>query len=558
MNATFITITRVAKTLIFTVENMSGNSKTRKINLSGRILSPETLLKNLHTDFFGEKRFSPVVILITTLVNAFVCYFYHMIYGLGCPDTLTEGAYYYRNADYSTTQARWMLRYINEIFGKNVVIPSLIVLFYCLMIGISAIIICRIINLTRPLPQILLTTMMVSFPVILHHFAFFYMALAYSVSFLAVTAGCAFVRTRKIPGFIAGTLCFLVMLGSYQSYIGAVSALACILFIYDILNEKKVSVSLVNFLLCGAAGIAACLINMPFSRWMMNIHHVGADGRVDAFNIKSAIDNIGFSLKYSYVWFFSYFNNDVLSRNRLYAVIFVILGALVLLTLIKLIREKKYIKAVLFAVITTVLPIAMNLLLIIMPENGMRDILRYQYVLIFVLLFILHDHLGSGLINSALKYPAYVAMVFIFIGNVISANSTEKMYKLVYDHYEQQFTLVLDRIYDLEGYKENETRIVIGGLPSYEVIDNSNPKIFRYAEKEGGPVFWWSAFGMTSCREHYFHDFLGVNAGYVTEDEYRILMNCKQYSEMAIWPEEGSVQMIEGFAVVKFTDDPPQ
>ena len=537
---------------------MSVNSKHGKAYLYGRILSPETLLKNLHTDFFGEKRFSPAVILITTLANAFLCYFYHMIYGLGCPDTLTEGVYYYRNADYSTTQARWMLRYINELFGKNVVIPSLIVIFYCLMIGVSAIIICRIINLTEPLPQILLTSMMVSFPVILHHFAFFYMALAYSVSFLAVTAGCALIRTRKIPGIIAGILCFLIMMGSYQSYIGAVSALACILFIYDILNEKKVSVSLVNFLLCGAAGIAACLINMPFSRWMMNLHHVGADGRVEGYTFKSAIDNLGFSLKYSYVWFFSYFNNDILSRNRLYTVVFVILAVLIALTLVKLIREKRYINALLFAVITALLPIAMNLLLIIMPENGMRDILRYQYVLIFVLLFILHDHLGSGLINSVLKYPSYVAIVFIFIGNVISANSTEKMYKLVYDHYEQQFTLALERVYELEGFKEGETRIIIGGLPSYEVLESNNPKIFRYAEKEGGPIFWWNVFGMTKCREYYFKDFLGVNAGYVFDQEYLNIVNCKQFSEMGIWPEEGSVEMIEGLAVIRFSEEPPK
>ena len=537
---------------------MSGNSNHRKINLSGRILSPETLLKNLHTDFFGKKSFSTSVIFITTLMTAFMCYFYHMIYGLGCPDTLSEGVYYYRNADYSTTQARWMIRYINEIFGKNVVIPSIIVLLYCLMIGISAIIICRIINLTEPLSQVLLTSMMVSFPVILHHFAFFYMALAYSVSFLAVTAGCALIRTRKIPGIIAGILCFLIMMGSYQSYIGAVSALACILFIHDILNEKKISVSLINLLLCGASGIAACLINMPFSRWMMNLHHVGADGRVEGFNIKSAIDNIGFSLKYSYVWFFSYFNNDVLSRNRLYTVVFVVLAVLITLTLVKLIREKRYINALLFAVITALLPIAMNLLLIIMPENGMRDILRYQYVLIFVLLFILHDHLGSGLINSALKYPAYVAIVFIFIGNVISANSTEKMYKLVYDHYEQQFTLALERVYELEGFKEGETRIIIGGLPSYEVLESNNPKIFRYAEKEGGPIFWWNVFGMTKCREYYFKDFLGVNAGYVFDQEYLNIVNCKQFSEMGIWPEEGSVEMIEGLAVIRFSEEPPK
>ena len=56
--------------------------------------------------------------LITTIITSVLCYFYEMIYGLGCPDTLNEGVHYYRNADYSTSQARWMLRFINEAAGK--------------------------------------------------------------------------------------------------------------------------------------------------------------------------------------------------------------------------------------------------------------------------------------------------------------------------------------------------------------------------------------------------------------------------------------------------------
>ena len=535
----------------------STNPNKSRFSFGEKIQSPEVMLKNIRNKHFGEKEKSPLAIFITTIACTFLCYFYHMVYGLGCPDSLTEGLYYYRNADYSTTQARWMLRYINELFGKNVVINSLTVLFYCLMIGISAYIICRIIKRTKPVPQVLLTAMMVSFPVILHHFAFFYMALAYSFSFLAVTVGTAFIRTRKIPGIIAGVICYLMMMGSYQSYIGAISALALVLFVYDILNEKELKKGILNFVFCGVGGIAACLLNSPVSKLMMKIHGVGADERVNAFSIKSAIDNIGFSLQFSYKWFFSYFNNEVLSRNRLYPVIFAVIAVLTVLTVIKCVREKKIARAILTVVSIAVMPMAMNLLLIIMPENGMRDILRYQYVLIFVLLFIFHEYLDTGLVNKILKYPAYIAILFLFITNVITANCTERMYKLVYDHYEQQFLLALNEVYDLEGYTENETRIVVGGAPSYEILKMNNSKIFRYAEQDGGPVFWWNVFGMVSCREHYFKDILGVNPGGLSQGEYLEVVNSEEYQEMSVWPAEGSVKMIDGFAVIKFDEDAP-
>ncbi len=519
--------------------------------------APEEALNKLKLSAFGAKENSPLPVFITTLVNSFLCYFYHMLYGLGCPDTLCEGVLYYRNSDYSTSQARWMIRYINELFGKNMIIPAINVLAYCFMIGISAYLICRMANIKKPLHQVLLTTMMVSFPVILHHFAFMYMALAFSFSFMAVTIGCALARTRKVIGVILGTASFLMMMGAYQAYIGAISGLAIILLIYDALNDKKVKNGLINFALTAASGIAACLINIPFSSWMMKIHGVGADGRVSAFSVEDIFANLGFSLKYSYVWFFSYFNNEVLSRNRLYGVLLIVVIIFFALSMIRLIKEKKIVNAVIFCISFLLIPIAMNSLLVAMPTNGMRDILRYQYALVFALLFILGNYVKESKIAALAKYPAYLAMLFLFIGNVITANCTEFMYKVCYDHTEQQMLLAMERVYELDGFKDNETRIVIGGAPSYEVISAANPKLFRYAEKDGGPVFWWSAYGMTSCREHYFKDFLGINAGYVTEQEYLNIVNSSQYAEMSVWPEEGSVEMIEGFAVIKFAVEPP-
>ena len=174
------------------------------------------------------------------------------------------------------------------------------------MIGIATYIIIRMIHLKSRISAVFLTALMVSFPIILHHFAFLYMALAYSFSFLAVVLGIYFIRKRKIYGYIIGTLCFLMMLGAYQAYIGAVSALAVVMLIYDALYEKDIKKNLITFGLTAACGLAACLINQPFSRLMMKIYHTGMDGRVSDFSVKSIFEFLGFSLTYSYRWFFSW------------------------------------------------------------------------------------------------------------------------------------------------------------------------------------------------------------------------------------------------------------
>lgn len=517
---------------------------------------PDEVLENLRSKLIGEDKIFGSV-MITTLIFSFLCYFYEMITGLGCPDTLCEGVHFYRNSDYSTSQARWMLRFINEIGGKNVIIPIITILGYCFMIGIATYIIIRMIHLKSRISAVFLTALMVSFPIILHHFAFLYMALAYSFSFLAVVLGIYFIRKRKIYGYIIGTLCFLMMLGAYQAYIGAVSALAVVMLIYDALYEKDLKKNLITFGLTAACGLAACLINQPFSRLMMKIYHTGMDGRVSDFSVKSIFENLGFSLTYSYRWFFSYFQSDVLARKYVYAGVFLVIAVLFVLAFIKKIKEKSTAGAVTFAVATLLLPLAMNFLVVLMPTNGMRDILRYQYVLIFVLLFILVQYNEGQIVSHIAHYGALLLMCVLLWGYVISANCTAMMYQLSYDHAIQQAMQMMDEVYDLKEYVPNETHIIMGGAFPYDTVKERYPKIFRFAEQEGGPVFWDNMYGMTTCRYHFFNDFLGVDPGWVSNEEYLAAVQSETYAKMPCWPESGSVRMIDGNVVIKLWEGPP-
>lgn len=290
---------------------------------------------------------------------------------------------------------------------------------------------------------------------------------------------------------------------------------------------------------------------------MMRIYNIEPDVRVSKFSVRAIFENLGFSLRYCYVWFFSYFNNSVLSRNRLYFVIFMIIAVVCVITAIKLIIDKKIGRVLIVIFSMLALPLAMNILQIIYPSYGIRDILCYQYVLIIALLFIFHKHLAENPVNAIMKYITVAAVLLLYIGNVISGNCTAFMYKICYTHYEQQYTLALGMIYDLEGYTEYETTIVTGGTPSYDVYILNNPMIFRYAEHEGGPVFWSEPFGMTTCREYFFKDFLGTDPGVLTEAEYHEIVHSEEYAAMPVWPADGSVEMINGYAVVKFADDPP-
>ena len=535
-------------------QNSNNNvAETKKFKLK----SPEEFLKYLKEVFIGGHEKETLAGIITVIITSVVCYFYEMLYGLGCPDTLCEGLRYYRNADYATSQARWMIRYINTFAGKSIVIPALTVSLYCLMIGICALIICRMMKIEKVLYVVLLTAVMVGFPVVSHHFSYLYMALAYSFAFLMTVVGVALLRARKIYTFILSVLCFLMMMGSYQSYISAVAAFAVIMFIYDIVKEEKLSKAFSNLGFCALSGILAAALDLPVSKLMMKIYHTGTENRVNEFSFNLIRTNLKFSIEYSTRWFFTFFKNDVLSQNLLYAAIFAVIAVLSIVIFVHKIKDKKFAHAFSFLIATIVLPLSMNFILILLPTNGIRNIMRYQSVLVFALLFFYHSYIGDKLINNLLTYVSVAAIGLLLCAYAITANCTTFMYKYSYDYAEKQALLMLEEIYDLDEYVPDETPIVMGGAFSYTPVKDRYPMIFRYAAQEGGPIFWLDANGMIVCRYHFFKDLMGVEARYFTASEYEEAVRSDEYAEMPCWPANGSVKMIGDKAVIKIWEEAP-
>lgn len=52
-------------------------------------------------------------------------------------------------------------------------------------------------------------------------------------------------------------------------------------------------------------------------------------------------------------------------------------------------------------------------------------------------------------------------------------------------------------------------------------------------------------------------NYFGIDGGYFTDDEYISIINSDEFKDMSVWPYDNSIKMIQGNAVVKFTDAPP-
>ena len=71
------------------------------------------------------------------------------------------------------------------------------------------------------------------------------------------------------------------------------------------------------------------------------------------------------------------------------------------------------------------------------------------------------------------------------------------------------------------------------------------------------PVFWDGMMGLQVCRRNYLTEYFGIDGGYIYGGQYNDAVHSAEFAAMPVWPEEGSVQRINGMIVVKLFDDPP-
>ena len=331
-------------------------------------------------------------------------------------------------------------------------------------------------------------------------------------------------------------------------------------------GEEKLRSAWLHLGLTAGSAFAAALVNFPVSSWMANHYGTGFSERVSDFSLSVILENLDFSLPWSYIWFFTPYDTDVLSRGRLYLVIFLLLGIAVLGVLVKLCREKKWLRAVLALVSILLLPLAMNACEILFPANGLFDIMRYHYVLLFVLLFSLLPQEGakdgSGvyakLANYLMRGAAGLVTAVLIATWTISANATFMLNGVIYDYTCRQATMMLEQVYTLDGYEHHATPIVLGGPIEFTDLEGIYSQLFRYGRIGGGPVFWNNAYGMTTGRYYFFREYMGLEPLWIEVSEYEAVVNSEEFAAMPVWPAKGSVAMINGYAVIKNTDDPPR
>lgn len=513
---------------------------------------PDKVIENLLENLFPrEQKKTFLVTMITSVITAFLSYFMLMVNGYAGPDAINEGVYLYRSFDYAISLGRWFIAYVYKHVVGNAIVPFLIVMMYAILVGLSAYILFRMMNVKSTISHILVSAIFVSFPVVTLQFGYLYMAAFYAYSFFCVVAGTQLIRTKKLWGFIAAAVLFVTMLGSYQSYIGGIAALAVLMLIVDIVDGKKTKTAFLDFGLVALVGALSCAINLLVVNLTIAKEGIEKADRVTGFSFADIFENFGFSFKYSFIWFFTSFEDKLFSRDMFYLVTFICLIVVLILFVIRLIKEKKILEGVILLISVYLIPHCMNLVQYLFPHNGISGIMKYHYVMMFVLLVALIERCDFKLPKCITQWCAYVCMFLLINTFILSANIAGLVYKTVYTENYTEASAMINRVYELPGYVRDETKVVLVNPIDWTTSYKEFGLLLSETSIGAGPVFWNGFLGLNNDRRGYFLNYLGVETGFITQDELDGILFSDEYDAMPIWPAEGSVKMINGYAVIK-------
>lgn len=459
-------------------------------------------------------------------------------------------------------------RYVQPLYWKlrgYVAAPYLVGLMTWLFLGMSVVLVLRMMRVTGNLATLLAAGVMTSSQAIIsantgfiHETDTFMLALL-----LAVGAAYLCLNTRYV-WLAVSPLLLAASAGLYQSFIQAYIALVMIVALLDLLRGERTGTVVLRCAKCALALGVGMALYLAGYRLALAVTGIEASSSHNGLMHMAEYGEATFAqmLWQTYLQPFGYLR-DFQSRNA--AVVKLAQGCVLLLALgataaVMIKKRLRPLETAAALVILLLLPLGINCIFMIY-RGGYHDLMLYSYCLVNVYAVAVTEQAlsllwpdGPGAAKLSIRRGAAMALplllMLIFFDKTVFANQLYLKKELEIDSTLSVMTRVLDRLEQTEGYAVGETPVAfVGSLDASQI--NQDKPAFAYMKRfNGSEENYAITFGDTSWM--YLRDVLGYPI-VQAEDAERIARQ-EAVAAMPCFPERGSVALVDGVAVVKLSE----
>lgn len=460
-----------------------------------------------------------------------------------------------------TSSGRWFLEEFGNYWGRlwgNYNIPMFIVPCSILLLAVTSCILVKMFDIKNKWGCILIGGITVVFPAIASTMLFTFTVGYYSLAIFFVVFGAFLIDRYKIGGYIVGTILFSFSLGIYQAYYPLIASIFVILLIKMCVNGeftfKEIFIKGIKFL---SALLVGYIFYRLFLQYFLNLRNIslssyeGIDemGKIDISLLPSQIKDIYKTLlKMPFADYCTINGTRIIRYSFLATYIVIFINYLIV---IKDRFKKNNITVMALLVILTILfPIAVNCIVILVPNGRIYTLMQMAFVCIFYLAIVLSDYnLQIRPSSYGTKTLSFLMSAVILISIVNYSWQSNVNYKIVYyenrnleNYYETMYT----RIKSIDNYNKDMKIYFVGRVIADDTFKSRWADVeFRY----GGNSSDLNTYSYSRFQTIY--NYLGYVYEDIDKENELYIQNKDEIEKMDRYPNDNSIKIIDNKIFVR-------
>lgn len=430
---------------------------------------------------------------------------------------------------------------------------GLLSIFY---LALASVLIVRLFEVKSNLAAGLAGGMLVVFPSVTSTFAYSYTVDGYMFAVLLATCA-VFCAAKYKYGVIPAVILLGVSIGIYQAYFSYAILLCIVLLIEELLcepNFKRIVQRAVRFVVMVVGGYVFYVVTLKIMLKVEGMKLSGYQGsdRVASFQLPDIREGLESAWDSFYAFIFY---ENVLTTTSFMKIAFVGICLLSFVELIYLfIRGKcwrQWYRILSLVFLAAITPFCTCIIAVIAPgEVYMHLLTRMAWSVFFIFAMVLGEKIaGESIFERGVKNLNFLMGIimifqFVIVANIVGFNLNER--------YEKTYALcirIVDHLESIPEYRHGMKVAILGGYPSEESYPSTSitDKDLSGYFGVNGDICINSTENYAEFMEHFLYFTIQTVSG---EEEIR-LNNCEEFFEMANFPYEGSIRLIDDVWVVR-------
>ena len=453
------------------------------------------------------------------------------------------------------TIGRWFLPVVCS-FSSFYDLPLLNGIIAILFHALSAVFICKILNVQKKMTAFLIGAVIVSFPTVTSVMMYNYVADGYSIAFFLSTLA-AWLITKEKPQYVVAAVLIGLSAGIYQAYITVTIMLILIKLIDDILYQNTPIGLLfkksVWMLLSGAAGMALYSIVLKvlltvFSTELLDYQGINSTASLAGIDLLSSL----YVIKETFINCFFDISNGI----NVYVTVNVLVVILTLIYYVYHIIKNRVYKNVGNLLAVSILGIMLipgaGVLAFINADVDYHNLMRMGYVVFYLFFLILYER-GTEKTDTVILvkcWAVFLTALLLISNQIVISNVSYHKAQMAYEKSYGALIRIADRIEQTPKTDTCDKIVVLGALEGSEAYSvNLSPDmtgitdgyILRADDEIVGQSVLCSAL----------NDYCNKNYTFVSGEEKQKISQREDVKSMGQWPAPDCVTVIKDTVVIK-------